>query len=54
MSLISNILCASSTAKIKELTSENSELKEKLRRSQDAINKTNAYYKSMLRKTKKN
>lgn len=54
MGLLSNILCASSTDKIKELTSENSELKEKLRRSQDAINKTNAYYKSVLRKNRKN
>jgi hypothetical protein len=54
MNVLSNIFCASSTAKIKELTSENTELKEKLKRSQDAINKTNAYYKSVLKKVKKN
>lgn len=50
MNILSDIM-GSKSQKIKELTEEVQELKEKLKNSQKTINKTNAYYKSILKKS---
>lgn len=42
----------SSFTKIKELENRNKELEENLKAKQEHINKTNAYWKNELRKTK--
>lgn len=44
------LLLGDQTKRLQELQTENERLKEELLKRQDAINKTNAYWKGVLRK----